>query len=116
MSLAKNTRGRSRHLPTISYSMDIGRDDATKAKVNDNMAGEPVGLFETRADISGGSLSTLGNWTITDIVVSGDRVDSFTVNHGGNPANRRNGTTAASPVNGITDLSLNARTGSCCRK
>ena len=60
------------------YSMDIGRDDATKAKVNDNMAGEPVGLFETWAEISGGKLSTLGNWTITDIVVSGDRVESFT--------------------------------------
>ena len=59
-------------------------------------------------------LSTLGNWTITDIV-SGDRVESFTVNHGGNPANRRNGTTAASPVNGITDLSFERGTGSCCR-
>ena len=51
--------------------MDIGRDDATKAKVNDNTAGEPVGLFETWAEINGESLSTLGGWAITDIVVSG---------------------------------------------
>ena len=64
------------------YSMDIGRDDATKAKVNDNMAGEPVGLFETWAEIKGGSLSTLGGWAITDIVVSGNKVEKFTVSHG----------------------------------
>ena len=64
------------------YSMDIGRDDATKAKVNDNMAGEPVGLFETWAEINGVSLSTLGGWAITDIVVSGNKVEKFTVSHG----------------------------------
>ena len=64
------------------YSMDIGRDDATKAKVNDNTAGEPVGLFETWAEINGGSLTTLGGWAITDIVVSGNKVEKFTVSHG----------------------------------
>ena len=57
--------------------MDIGRDDATKAKVNDNMVGEPVGLFETWAEINGGKLSTLGGWAITDIVVSGNKVKNL---------------------------------------
>ena len=65
------------------YSLDIGQDDASKAKLNDRQAGEPANLFETWGEISAANLSTLGNWTITDIVVSGDKVEKFTVNYSG---------------------------------
>jgi hypothetical protein len=62
------------------YSLNIGLYDPTKAKLNDNQQGVPLNLFEDWGVINGDKLELNENWTLSDIVVDGNRIEAFTLN------------------------------------
>jgi hypothetical protein len=63
------------------YAIDIARDDKSKAKVNDNKAGEPANLFEDWGDISGDRIKMADNWKISAIETRAGMVEKFTITH-----------------------------------
>jgi surface protein len=63
------------------YAIDIARDDKTKAKVNDNKAGDPANLFEDWGEISGDTIRIGDNWKISSIETTNGKVEKFTIDY-----------------------------------